>query len=283
MPEWLELTQDFQNARSAFFEGYDKLSSSQQRKSYLLSKETELYLYLLYEINFDSKYAKIKTILSNDPEYRKDTRRFYESLNSDFQEAFTVGDYVRAAGFVDALKTIGLDVHGGITRMCFLRRYALDCGGFPTVSLIVNDAKKARQYINIGVHLGSDIKLDATGSSSTVDQAAENHASLLELIVYYSSAESWADMKTAIVVDIVGGNAEDVIWEYKRAKFRVKIVRKSRKILIDKAVEDKASISARISQMHSLTKLPDLREERIQTRQKLTTKTTTRTITTDLE
>lgn len=242
----MQLTEDFGKAKSSFFKGYDEISASQQRKSYLLSNETEFYLYLLDDVGFHSEHNKMQTFLSDDPGILNNARRVYRSLAPDFRKTFTKEDYVESTGIVKALKNIGLGVHGGVPRMCFLRRHSqLNGESFPINSIIVENAEKARDYIEIGQHLGSDIKLES--GSSSINKVAMNHVRLMDTIYPLGAPEqSWTTLKKRILEATIGGQSEHVMWEYKRAKFRARIAEKSKQIFINKAVETKASIPTHI-------------------------------------
>ncbi|PVI01496.1 hypothetical protein DM02DRAFT_654377 [Periconia macrospinosa] len=239
MPEWLKLTHAFESARDTFLAEWKRMITNDQKNLYLRYKELEFHLYLLDDYGTKSgTYLEMSRYLTEDLSYRVHARAAYRNSKINLQKTSTVAQYVRVAGIVDALYAIGLEINGGIERLLsIMEDYDEGDIGFPLISFIVRDAEKASQYIDIGVHLGSDIKLNS--ESQSLDKATKNHARLLDLVnVWGDSGKEWNTLEEDIAQGTIRGEAAHVIWEYKRDRFRVKTVKRFRKILIKRAVKE---------------------------------------------
>jgi len=90
----------------------------------------------------------------------------------------------------------------------------------------VIDAEKARKYVNIGVHLTTDIP----EHPSTLEEAVSSYAKILELV---GDGPAGKDIDR----QILGTEDELKLWGLKRGKFRLEIKEKYRAAVIDTARE----------------------------------------------
>lgn len=143
----------------------------------------------------------------------------------DHKSLCTYSEFLHINCSLEVIREIGLDVHGELSD--FLSVDPSETVP-PALSIKVINPQEARKYINIGVHLGTDIPR----IPSTLEEAAAAFGKLSALIT-----------STRSVVEIEAKIAEThdgyTIWTLEREKFRVETRERYREVLIDMAMEEK--------------------------------------------
>jgi hypothetical protein len=163
----------------------------------------------------------------------------------------TIGDaeYTKIKRCLLSLQHVGLDVRGGLKGLYQVYRGYINhtwpcfssCTAFPTPSIIVIDPQEAAKYFRIGVHLNNvGVSLSNYHAGDSLDQAMKIYSMIKELV----HGHSRKNMPTEAELDanISATRDEDLIWEYKRDKFRLTTVKKYRTIMIQKAIEENVSL-----------------------------------------
>lgn len=213
-----------------------------EKKAYFLKNETEIFLYLLDDIDNDvnTTMDAISTLI-RDPGYRSNVRESFRSGIPDLPADFTEQDYVQLSGILQALEDIGVQIKGGEARAAAIMRHCVKNRMFlPTTSFFIVEPMKAQEYIDIGIDLRSNP--DFNHIAPTLEQASKNYAHIAEFAVPKDMMNmSYSEAKAKILSEIAPGNAENVYWEYKREKFQFRTYKRIQETLIDAAVERKVS------------------------------------------
>jgi hypothetical protein len=146
-----------------------------------------------------------------------------------------------------SLHHVGLDFRGGLEGLYEVYPedrssswyYSLE--PFPTASILVIDPQAAKKYFQIGVHLNQvSASLSNYPARDLLDQATKIYSMIKELVEGHSEQ----NMPTEAELDasISATTHENLVWEYKREKFRLATVKKYRDIMIQKAVEENVSL-----------------------------------------
>tara|TARA_R110002003_G_scaffold37_13_gene2208 strand:+ start:15332 stop:16054 length:723 start_codon:yes stop_codon:yes gene_type:complete len=128
----------------------------------------------------------------------------------------------------EALKFLGLDIHGGVEKLHTCRQACTKYKvGFPMSAITVTNAEKARKYVNLGVHIGTDIP----EHPSTLDEAIDACAKVSSLVG--KSAPLGRASK-----QIESSQEVCPVWELRREEFRVKTRERYRQTVLDLAREE---------------------------------------------
>ena len=146
-----------------------------------------------------------------------------------------------------SLQHIGLDNKGGAKRLAQIKE---ECNAtkelFPTAAIKVVDAAKASKYVNLGLHLTSDVSFAAP--PGTLAQAADNYQKVARL-VNAEGGERETTSIDALNQKIASTENEILIWEYEREKFRLQTEQTYKRALIDMALREKARHTSGIYEM----------------------------------
>ncbi|CAI6340824.1 unnamed protein product [Periconia digitata] len=153
--------------------------------------------------------------------------RFYKAAGIE-----SSGDFLFFNHILKALKEVGLDIHGGLTRLAQVWKSSVGKGlAFPTTCITVRNSEKARKYIDIGIIVLSDSQVD-------MDRAVDHHgacknATRISALVArddWEMEEDWGVAKWAVMRSISPGDLYDTVWEYEREKFRFEVLKRFQKI-----------------------------------------------------
>jgi hypothetical protein len=173
-----------------------------------------------------SKYSMI--IHGTENNYKKIYMEGWQSAQSAKQyTSFT--HFWQQREVLQVLRSIGLELYNGssslgqtLQRMSFESNSAL-----PMSYVLVTDPEKARQYLNIGVHIGTNIP----HYPSTLAEAADAYSKIVMLV---KSTATPADIEKTIVA-----NTDKLeLWRLKREKFCLQMKEQYRQILLDTAREE---------------------------------------------
>ncbi|KAF2004024.1 hypothetical protein P154DRAFT_531725 [Amniculicola lignicola CBS 123094] len=131
-------------------------------------------------------------------------------------------------GALKTFRQLGLDVHGGLRRLLELRdRVILTSTSYSASPLLIGDAESLRQYMDIGVHLYTDVP----EYPKNLDEAASAYVKLSSLITETITLEE-------VEKKIQESTDNNETWELKRVKFRPETKEKYRKILLEVSQEE---------------------------------------------
>lgn len=147
-----------------------------------------------------------------------------------------------------SLQHVGLDFRGGLEGLYEVYQedrssswyYSLE--PFPTSSILVIDPQAAKKYFQIGVHLNQvSASLSNYPARDLLDQVTKIYSMIKELVQGHSQQKMPTDAE--LDASISATTLENLVWEYKREKFRLATVKKYRDIMIQKAVEENVRLS----------------------------------------
>lgn len=137
--------------------------------------------------------------------------------------------FVHRLKCLKTLRLVGLDVHGGLASLqkAFEQR-TTSHPRHPMANLRVVDPEKARQYIKIGVHIGTNIP----EHPSTLQEAADPFAEVSGLV-------QTTEMVPNLEEKIAASKDDVEKWTQKREVFRIKTKERYRQVLLDMAQEER--------------------------------------------
>lgn len=150
------------------------------------------------------------------------------------EEKANFEQFERYKGCLISLNRVGLDVRGGLERLANLKLDAeANKKGFPTTAIVILDAQEAQKYIKLGVNIASDVLFQ--GDAKNLEEASERYSRISKLV-------DGKDGPSATIKEldekIQSTTDADLLWEYKREKFRLQTKQKYKEALLKMALEE---------------------------------------------
>ena len=190
---------------------------------------------------------------SRPKDYLETLRYYVEEDRLEYEENdwailnFSAAEYTEMKRRLLSLQHVGLDFWGGLEGLYKSYRGPRWSGWyyfpepFPTASMIVIDPQAAKKYFQIGVHLNQvSASLSNYHGGDPLDLATKIYSKIQELV----QGNSQQKMSTEAELDesISATKDENLIWGYKREKFRLATLKKYRDIVIQRAVAENVSL-----------------------------------------
>ncbi|KAH7113311.1 hypothetical protein B0J11DRAFT_595616 [Dendryphion nanum] len=163
---------------------------------------------------------------SDKNEHKQEWEEFCKEHHVDMTR-LPLRHYIYSKAGLKSLNLIGIDVHGGLKRLCDMLQSKGSATNHNSSWVIIKDPEMASKYINIGLPLSSALP----DYPESLEKACHLYSKISTLVV--PERDNDLDIKI-----LLHGNSNKA-WELAREKFRLKIKDHYRQMILDIAHEER--------------------------------------------